>query len=238
LLCLFRQSALPLAGADVVIECSAQAKSEKLSTPNCAVNTHDTSQRQLLQVPEIHRAHRPRWLASLCRMLLRCLGWRIIGEFPSDPRLVLVAGPHTSNWDFLVGMTAMLALDLRIHWVGKHTLFFKPFGGFMNWLGGIPVNRSAPEGFAEQIARRIRGGEQAVIAITPEGTRKKVAKLKTGFSRIARETPCPILPVTLDYGSKQIRLYPVRDAGADSEADAVEVRRLFATVVAKVPARF
>ncbi len=202
------------------------------------MNHHTSNPPPLTRVPDIHRAQRPRWLGRLCSLLLRLSGWRVTGEFPGDPRLVLVAGPHTSNWDFLIGMTAMLALDLRIHWIGKHTLFKKPFGGFMAWLGGIPVDRSAPDGFAEQIGDRMRRAERLVVAITPEGTRKKVARLKTGFSRIARHAPCPVLPITLDYARREIRLFAIRAATDDGDADAAAVRELFATATAKDPARF
>ena len=181
-----------------------------------------------LVVPERHRAGRPRWLGALASRLFRHSGWGIEGQVPAEAKLILVVGPHTSNWDFAVGVTAMLALDLRIHWIGKHTLFRQPFRGLMIWLGGIPVNRSSPEGFATQIARRLREVDHMMIAITPEGTRSRVDRLKTGFSRIAREARCPILPVTLDYRRRVITLHDPVVASSDPEGDAADIRALFA----------
>lgn len=190
------------------------------------------------RVPESHRAHRPAWIQRLSNWLLRTGGWQFRGEIPTESKLVLVVGPHTSNWDFLVGITAMLALDIHLHWLGKHSLFHKPFTGIMTWLGGIPVNRARPEGFAAEIADRFRREDELIVVITPEGTRKKVAKLKTGFSRIAREVPCPILPVTFDFVLREIVFHPVMGASEDSEGDAARVREIFATATAKNPANF
>lgn len=189
-------------------------------------------------VSECHRAHRPRWLGTVCATLLARWGWRVEGEIPGAPKLVLVVGPHTSNWDFVVGVTAMVALDLDIHWIGKHTLFKPPFRAAMTWLGGIPVNRAAPDGFAEQVVARLRDADRIMLAITPEGTRSKVARLKTGFSRIAGQTPCPILPITLDYRRRLIELHPVFSATQDPDADAGTVREIFARAVPRVPEKF
>jgi len=189
-------------------------------------------------VPEIHHANRSRWVVRFAGWLFTHCGWKLIGEITAERKMVLVVGPHTSNWDFVIAITAMLALDIQLHWLGKHTLFRKPFTSLMKNLGGIPVNRSRAEGFAEQTAEHIRNADTLILAITPEGTRSKVARLKTGFSRIARETPCPILPVTFDYARKEIRLFPLFAATDDSEGDAASVRDIFATATAKHPAKF
>ena len=151
--------------------------------------------------------------------------------------MILVIGPHTSNWDFIVGVLAMLALDIRLHFVAKHTLFIMPLGPIMRALGGIAINRSRPEGFTEQTAAQIRGAGELILAITPEGTRSRVGKLKTGFSRIARAVPCPYVPVLLDYGGREIRLLEPGVAG-EPEADAVAVRKLFAEATPRRPGNF
>lgn len=192
-----------------------------------------------LPVPDYHRAHRSPLARWLGRSLLRCWGgWRVVGDIPAERRLIIAVGPHTSNWDFFVCMAAMLALDMRIHWLVKHSVFRPPLAGLLARLGGIPVNRGKPEGMAEDIAGRLNDADAMMIAITPEGTRKKVARLKTGFVRIARAADCPVLPLTLDFTRREIRLYPLFWPGEDAEQDAATIRTLFASATGKNPANF
>ncbi|MCK9505077.1 MAG: 1-acyl-sn-glycerol-3-phosphate acyltransferase [Porticoccaceae bacterium] len=199
----------------------------------------DTESENLARwVPGHHRAYRSAWVRRLANAVFCAAGWRLRGEVPDDNKMVLVVGPHTSNWDFVVAMVAMLALDINIHWLGKHTLFRKPLGRLMVWLGGIPVNRTKAEGFAADIAGELRRANQLLLGITPEGTRSPVAKLKTGFSRIARETPCPIVPVTLDFCRRELCIHPPMQASDDSENDASLVRQIFATAQPRNPANF
>lgn len=189
-------------------------------------------------VSEHHRARRPafcRWLGAGVMGLSR---WKLVGGIPSDRKIILVLGPHTSNWDFVVAVAAMLALDLRVHWVGKHSLFKTPLGPLLKLLGGIPVDRTRPQGFAEGIIEQMRRVDNLVITITPEGTRSPVKKLKTGFSRIARDAPCPYVPVILDYSSREIRLLSPCSAQADPEKDAELIQRLFASARPKKPQNF
>lgn len=189
-------------------------------------------------VPENHRAYRPRWLCRFSRYLFSKLGWRICGQVPSEAKLVLVAGPHTSNWDFIYAMLAMLSLDVRLHWLGKKSIFDNPLRKLFLWLGGIPVDRANPKGFAKEVAGRIRDSGHIIIAITPEGTRSKVERLKTGFSRIASEVPCPVLPVTLDFAKKEMFLHPVISVTESPEDDADRVRGIFELATPKNPQNF
>lgn len=189
-------------------------------------------------VPDYHRAHRPQWLRRFSRYLFARLGWRIQGEVPLHHKLILVAGPHTSNWDFWYAMLAMLSLDVQLHWLGKKSIFENPLRRFFLWLGGIPVDRANPKGFAVEVAGRIHRADHIIIAITPEGTRSRVERLKTGFSRIAREVPCPVLPVTIDFCKKEIRLLEPIEVSADPEMDAVLVREIFATATPKISQNF
>lgn len=188
--------------------------------------------------PEVHRAHRSAIVWKSARWLLARTGWQLAGEFPDQPRLILALGPHTSNWDFAVGLTTMLALDARMHWLGKHTLFRPPVGRWLMRLGGIPVNRTRPEGLAERIASELTGSEAMVITITPEGTRKKVPRLKTGFLRIAKAAGCPVLPVTLDFDRRHIGIEPLFWPGDDFEEDAEAIRKIFARSAPKRPECF
>lgn len=190
-------------------------------------------------IPDYHRAYRSALAQWLGRSLLRLWGdWRVVGEIPAERRLIIAVGPHTSNWDFFICMAAMLALDMHIHWLVKHSVFRRPVAGLLARLGGIPINRSRPEGIAESIAGRLNDADAMMIAITPEGTRKKVARLKTGFVRIARAADCPVLPLTLDFKRREIHLHPLFWPGEDAEQDAAAIRSLFACVTAKNPDNF
>ena len=189
-------------------------------------------------IPAHHRAYRPSRVRKFSRWLLARRGWRIEGDLPAAEKMILAVGPHTSNWDFLVAVTAMLALDMRIYWLGKHSLFRRPLSGLLIRLGGIAVDRSNTTGVAEQIGQRLRNADEMLIAITPEGTRRKVAQLKTGFSRIARAGGCQVLPVTLDFSRREIRLHEPFAPGKDPEADAARVRTVFATATPRHPDNF
>ncbi len=190
------------------------------------------------QIPEYHRGRRSAFTRWLGRSILRLMGWKVEGEFPQERKLIIVAAPHTSNWDFVVGMAAMLALNLRCHWMGKHTIFRKPFRGFMRWLGGIPVYREQPEGIAQQMAGHIQNADAMLLVITPEGTRSKVEEWKTGFVRIASAADCGMMMAALDFVNKRICVGEVYRTTDDVDADVSRVRDYFAQFTPKHPDRF
>ncbi len=168
-------------------------------------------------------------------LLLKLLRWRVEGAFPNEPRLVVVAAPHTSNWDFVVGIAAALALDLEAHWLGKHTLFRWPFAGLLRGIGGIPVDRSAGERVVDDVVAQFRRREKLFLAIAPEGTRKKVERWKSGFYRVASGAGVPMLPVALDYRVRVIRLCPTHTASGDYDKDLAILQRHFTSAMAKHP---
>ena len=102
-------------------------------------------------IPEHLRAYRPRPLRWLGKFLMKITGWKTTGHLPKDERVVLIAGPHTSNWDFVLAMSLILSLDVHIHWVGKHSIFKKGFRRLLRKMGGIPVNRANPEALKHEI---------------------------------------------------------------------------------------
>ena len=154
--------------------------------------------------PEHLRARRPRLITWLGKFLMKISGWKTTGNLPEDQRVVLVAGPHTSNWDFVLAMSLILSLDVRIHWVGKHSIFKKGFRRLLKKMGGIPVNRINPEALKGEIYKITKKYKGFAIAISPEGTRKKVERLKSGFLRIANETNSKIMMVGVDFSNKTI----------------------------------
>ena len=175
---------------------------------------------------------------SAGRAALRLAGWRIIGELPALPKFVIVVAPHTSNWDFPVGVAAMFALDLRVHWFGKHSLFRWPFGVALRALGGRPVQRDTPEGVVSEVVSLVRAVPQIIIALAPEGTRRRVTQWRTGFYRIAEGAGIPILPVWFDWSRREVGLgTPVWPAG-DLECDVRALKALYHAGMARRPSNF
>lgn len=160
----------------------------------------------------------------LARSCLRLMGWRVICPAALPARAVLIAYPHTSNWDFVHTMLGKAALGLDAHWVGKDTLFRWPFGGLMRALGGIPVNRRERTGFVDAMAARYASTDHLIVAIAPEGTRGWTPGWKTGFYRIARAARVPVLLACVDYRRREVgvigSLLPTDDAEADMAAIA------------------
>ncbi len=158
-----------------------------------------------------------------------------LGEVPDVPRCVAIVAPHTSNWDFVVGIGALLALGLHGRWLGKHSLFRPPLGRLFHWAGGIPVHRANAEGVVEQAVASLREVTPFFLALAPEGTRRRVERWKTGFYRIACGAGVPIWPVALDYRSRVVRLHPPFAPTGDFEADVGRLRHFFSAAMARHP---
>ncbi|MBC8022573.1 MAG: lysophospholipid acyltransferase family protein [Burkholderiales bacterium] len=161
------------------------------------------------------------------------MGWRIEGEIPDVPKLVIAVAPHTSNWDFIVGLGAMFALDLDLHFLGKHTLFRGPFGPVMRWMGGIAVDRASPHGVVGDAVASFTSTDRRLLAIAPQGTRQAGARFKSGFVHIARGAGVPILLASLDYEKRCVRFGPVFTPGEDIDAELGRVEAFFANVRGK-----
>lgn len=167
-----------------------------------------------------------RWLG---RTVLRLGGWRMVGEMPDVPKLVLIGAPHSSNWDGVWGFAAKLALGLDARILGKDTLFKVPLmGPLLRRLGVIPVDRGNPQGIAEQAASMIRDADRLWFALAPEGTRRRVDKWKAGFWKIARSADVPVLPVYFHYPDKVIGVGPLWRMTDDFAADMLRVRTWYA----------
>jgi 1-acyl-sn-glycerol-3-phosphate acyltransferase len=167
---------------------------------------------------------------ALGRAYLRLSGWRIEGTFPADPKCVLIVAPHTSNWDFPLGVAVVFAVELRVSWLGKHSMFRTPFKGFLRWLGGIPVNRSASHGVVRECVRAFDAAPALLLALAPEGTRKGVSQWKSGFYLIASHAGVPILPVGFDFREHVVRLMPLFHPSGNLELDLPRIQALFSNV--------
>ena len=168
--------------------------------------------------------------STLSRALLGAWGWRIDGDFPPRAKMVAIVAPHTSNWDFIVGILAVFAIGIRVRFLAKHTLFKPGLGALMRWFGGIPVNREAPQGLVPQVVEAIERADQVFLAITPAGTRSSTKPWKSGFYNIAVAARVPILPVVFDGPSRAIRFLPPFEPSGDYEADLPKLLALYAGV--------
>ena len=166
--------------------------------------------------------------AASGRALLRLLGWRLEAGLPDLPKFVVIAAPHSSNWDFPIGIGAAFALRLDFNFVGKSELFRGPLGPLMRALGGLPVDRHHPEGFVAQLVALFAARETLVLAMAPEGTRKPVTRWKSGFYRVALGAGVPIVPAYFDNGRRRIGFGPPLQPSGDAERDIAELRNYYA----------
>lgn len=175
---------------------------------------------------------------ALGRALLALLRFRVTGTVPDVPRCVIIAAPHTSNWDFVVAMAALLGLDLRVTWLGKHTIFRGPLGALWRALGGVPVDRASPDDVVASAVALFTSGGPVYLALSPEGTRRRVERWKSGFWRIARAAGVPILPVALDYDRREVALFDLFVPTADYDQDHASLRGRFHARMARHPGQF
>ena len=184
--------------------------------------------------PNVPRRNR-RVLQRVALAGLRLMRWRVVGDFPDLKKFVIIVAPHTSNWDFVVGLFCDLALDLDAVWLAKHTIFIGPFGTWLKSLGGIPVVRSASHNVVSQVAAEFARRDQMVLAVAPEGTRSKVEEWKSGYWHIARAAGVPIVPVGLDFGRRAAVIGPLRFTTASLEQDETVLKAFFADITPKNP---
>jgi 1-acyl-sn-glycerol-3-phosphate acyltransferase len=174
----------------------------------------------------------------VARLLLRLAGWRIEGELPACPKFVVIVAPHTSSWDFFLGILGMFVTGVRASWLGKHTIFWFPLSPVLRWLGGEPIDRSAAHGTVGIAVEHFRTRPQWVLGLSPEGTRRRVERWKTGFYRIAVGAGVPIVPVTMDYRRRVLGILSPVIPGPNEAVEVAKLRALFHKEMAKYPEKF
>ena len=169
-------------------------------------------------------------LRALSLGFLRATGWKLDGQLPADqPKCVLIAAPHTSNWDLPYTLMVAFALRLNMYWMGKQQLFRGPWGPVMRWLGGIAVDRSQSTNLVSASAAAIRAADGAMcLVVPPEGTRSKTRQWKTGFYWIAHEAGVPIVMAYMDYPRKLSGLGPVFQPTGNVDADMAAIKAWYA----------
>ena len=167
-------------------------------------------------------------LKYLARKILMLYGWTVIGHMPKDtPRSVLIAAPHTSNWDLWWMLLVAIVLKVRPNWLGKQELFRWPLGIFLRALGGIPVDRGTSQNAVQTRITVFSREEAMCLVIPPEGTRGKVDYWKSGFYHIAHGAGVPIVCSFLDYGTRTTGIGPIVQPCGDINADMLIFRKFY-----------
>jgi 1-acyl-sn-glycerol-3-phosphate acyltransferase len=178
--------------------------------------------------PQAPRARTRRWERRVAAWVLRAGGWQMRGALPDLPKAVLIAAPHSSNWDGIWIYFAATAMGLDVRILGKEVLFRIPvLNRILRRYGGIPAVAAVGSNMLEQSVELLRQDERCWIGIAPEGTRKQVARWRIGFWKIARAADVPIVPVYLHYPDKVIGVMPVFHTGGDMQADIAQLRERY-----------
>ena len=174
--------------------------------------------------------------------LIRLIGWKVVGTWPSIDKCLFLVAPHTSNWDLPIGLCAGFSSGILLAWpygfMMKDVMFRGPLGPIMRWLGGLAIDRSSPHAAVPQMAKVFAERERFILAVTPEGTRSRRDYWKSGFYYIALEAKVPIVPVAFDYRLKEVGLGEPIALSGDREADVELFRRFYQNVTPKRPERF
>ncbi len=186
----------------------------------------------LAPLTTVQRAFRAALLAWF-----RLSGWRTRGAFPPEAKFVIMGGPHTSNWDFLVFLGTVHALGRQVRFIGKHSLFRWPMGGFMRALGGVPVDRHAPQDLVSQIVAQFAAHDDFVLIVAPEGTRAATTHWRTGFYQIALRAGVPIVCAGPDYPARTGIIGPLIRPTGDMAADLAPAFAFFRTLRPRHPER-
>lgn len=172
-------------------------------------------------------------LTAVSWLFLKLIGWKLEGRPPTEPKYVLIAVPHTTNWDFPITLAMAFVFDFEIFWMGKDSLFKGWKGPVMRWMGGIAIDRSSSNNVVEQTIEAFNNNERLVVTIPPEGTRSKVDKWKTGFYYIAVGAKVPVGMGYLDYKRKVGGFKPTFYPTGDADKDIAEMRKMYAGISGK-----
>jgi len=173
---------------------------------------------------------------AFARLLFRITGWTVQGVVHQPPRFVIIAAPHTSNWDAFIMLAAAYIFRIKLSWFIKQEAFFFPLGTILRFFGGVPIDRAARHNVVAQAVEQFRYSERLILAVPPEATRKRADGWKTGFYHIARGAGVPIVLGYIDYKRKVAGLGPAFTPTGNIEADFRVFDAFYADVTPKYPA--
>jgi 1-acyl-sn-glycerol-3-phosphate acyltransferase len=178
-------------------------------------------------------------MKQIGKLFLWLAGWKVVNDSPTNlKKAVMVCAPHTSNWDFPFGLAAFYLTPLKVKYFIKKSWFFFPMNLFFRYTGGVPIDRSKSNGLVAAMTDKIRSEEELIIAISPEGTRSRVPKWKTGFYHIALEAKAPLLMSYIDYKNKEVGFGPVYNLTGDIDVDMNYLETFFIDKTPKIPKNF
>ncbi|MES2152437.1 MAG: lysophospholipid acyltransferase family protein [Pseudomonadota bacterium] len=181
-------------------------------------------------------------MRGLSRAGLRLAGWRAEGmsaeQLAAYPKYVLIAAPHTSNWDFPITLMLCFVLHLRVYWMAKASLFAWPLGPLSRWLGGIAIERGASNNTVQNTVAAFAARERLLVIVAPEGTRGKVTHWKTGFYHMAHGAGVPIALAYLDFRRKAGGIGRMFTTSGDITADMAEIQQFYSGITGKNSAQF
>jgi len=173
-------------------------------------------------------APKPSLLRRAALGLLALFGWRTVLVWPPEPKGVIIVYPHTSNWDFVIGMLFKIGHGLPANWIGKAEMFPWPFTGLLKWLGGVPIDRRKSRGFLEALVEEFRRRDWIWVAIAPEGTRSRTDHLKSGFYQLAVAAGVPVALAYIDFRTRTAGIDTYVHMSGDREADLRVIREFYA----------
>lgn len=174
-----------------------------------------------------------RWIYQL--IFTKILGWKIIGSMPTDKKYIIIVAPHTSNWDFFVGLAVRSILKFKASYLGKKELFRPPFGWLFRRLGGYPVDRSKHTNLVDAVVDIFNAHDSFSIAIAPEGTRKYVPQWKTGFYYMALKANVPMVFAAFDYKRREVVISTPYKPTGDKQADEKVILSFFRNYQGRYP---
>ena len=175
---------------------------------------------------------------NLAALILKLAGWKLEITVPDYPKCIICVAPHTSNWDFILGKLAYAAAGRKAGFLMKEAWFFWPLGPIFRAIGGIPVPKVRGGSLVETIVKRFDATDRIQLAITPEGTRSRVTKWRTGFLNIAREANVPIVLGAIDFKKKEITIVRTFTPSGDNERDMAEIKKYYRQFTGKYPDKF
>lgn len=177
---------------------------------------------------------------NLSALILKLAGWKLEVKAPDFDKCIICVAPHTSNWDFIIGKLAYSAIGRKAGFLMKSEWFFFPLGLFFRAIGGIPVvrDRKGGQSMVAAIVDKFNASERLAIAITPEGTRSRTAKWRTGFLYISLQAHVPCVLAAIDYKRKLVVLDRVFRPSGDVEADMRAIKDYYKPFEGKNPEKF